>query len=422
MELISINDLPRLRKKLNDYNLTYNQNGIIKFTKDNDELIFKLNDYNSDIPKLFMPNYNNCILNIDASISRYFGGEPKYKSNEILDEILENGKHKHIAIMLLDGMGSYIIEDNLSDNSFIKSNKICNINAVYPPTTACAVPALCSGVEPLNTGWVGWSNYFTEVGKYVVMFRNIEYYSGSSLEINVEKDILPYEKFYEDFKCYKFELGPSFTPSNCQTFEEMCNRYIEEIKDKDKSFCYMYWTEPDTCMHINGAYSLEAKKILSEMDNVLNKMSESISDDTLIIITADHGHIDVKPIYLANFTDLLSMLERMPSNEGRCAFFKVKERKKRSFEKLFISYFGDYFSLLKKNEFIEEGYLGDDINNPNYKLDSFIGDYVAIAKKNYYFNFDPLISSEEKDELIFKSHHAGITANEMIIPLIIMKK
>jgi predicted AlkP superfamily pyrophosphatase or phosphodiesterase len=184
----------------------------------------------------------------------------------------------------------------------------------------------------------------------------------------------------------------------------------------------MYWSEPDTCMHINGAYSVEAKEILSNMDNVLKKMSEKISDDTLVIITADHGHIDVKPIYLANFTDILSMLERMPSNEGRCAFFKVKERKKKSFEKLFISYFGDYFSLLTKEEFIEEGYLGEDINNKNYKLDSFIGDYVAIAKKNYYFNFDPLISNELQDEMIFKSHHAGITENEMIIPLIVMKK
>ena len=127
-------------------------------------------------------------------------------------------------------------------------------------------------------------------------------------------------------------------------------------------------------------------------------------------------------IYLANFTDILEKLERMPSNEGRCAFFKVKKRRRKSFEKLFITDFGDYFSLFSKDEFIEEGYLGEDINNINYKLDSFIGDYVAIAKKNYYFSFDPLISNEREDEMVFKSHHAGITANEMVIPFIIMKK
>lgn len=422
METISINDLPRIKKKLKDYKLSFNENGIVKFTSEIEEITFKLDDYFTMALKLFMPNYNNSILNVDASISSYFGKNSKYKTNNLIDEILQGKKYKHIAIMLLDGMGSYIIDKNLNNDSFIKTHKLCDINAVYPPTTACAVPALCSGLEPLVTGWVGWSNYFSEVDKFVVMFRNLEYYSNEPLNINIERDILPYKKFYEDFNTFTFELGPSFTPSNCQTFEEMCDRYVNEVDGKERSFCYMYWSEPDTCMHINGAYSVEAKEILSNMDNVLRKMSEQISDDTLVIITADHGHIDVKPIYLANFTDILSMLERMPSNEGRCAFFKVKERKKKSFEKLFISYFGDYFSLLTKEEFIEEGYLGEDINNKNYKLDSFIGDYVAIAKKNYYFNFDPLISNELQDEMIFKSHHAGITENEMIIPLIIMKK
>ena len=120
--------------------------------------------------------------------------------------------------------------------------------------------------------------------------------------------------------------------------------------------------------------------------------------------------------------DILSLLVRVPSNEGRCAFFKVKPFRKRKFVKLFNEYFADYFTLMTKKDFIEEGYLGESLECKNSKLDSFIGDYVAIAKKNYYFNFDPLVSSEEKDEMVFKGHHAGITEDEMVIPLIIMKK
>lgn len=421
MEQISINDLPRLKKKFDGYKLSFNENGIVKFTHQDDEITFELSDYINVTNKLYMPNYNNCILNIDASISKYFNEVVNYPTYKPLDDILSSKKYKHIAIMLLDGMGSYIIRKNLSEDSFINKHKVCDLNAVYPPTTACAIPALCSGFEPLKTGWVGWSNYFSEVDKFVVMFRNQEYYSGEALDINIERDILPYKKFYEGFDTYKFELGPSFHPSNCQTFEEMCDRYVLEIKDKESSFCYMYWSEPDTIMHINGAYSSEAKEMLKKMDEALNKLNKEISDDTLIIITADHGHIDVNPIYLANFKDILSMLKRMPSNEGRCAFFSVKDNKKKSFEKLFISYFGDYFSLLKKEEFIEEGYLGDK-KIINHKIDSFIGDYVAIAKKNYYFNFSPIVSNVDEDEMVFKSHHAGITANEMVIPFIVMKK
>ena len=324
--------------------------------------------------------------------------------------------------MLLDGMGSYIIKNNLGEESFLRTHKVCDINAVYPPTTACAIPALCSGIEPLKTGWVGWSNYFSEVNKFVVMFRNLDYFSNEPVMIDIEKNILPYKKFYQDFNTAVFELGPSFTPSNCQTFEEMCERYVDETKKRESSFCYMYWSEPDTTLHINGAYSKEAKEEIKKMDDILRKMEAKLPEDTLVIITADHGHIDVNPIYLANFKDILSLLVRVPSNEGRCAFFKVKPFRKRKFVKLFNEYFADYFTLMTKKDFIEEGYLGNSINEENYKLTSFIGDYVAIAKKNYYFNFDPVLASLEFDEMIFKSHHAGITENEMVIPFVVMKK
>ena len=115
------------------------------------------------------------------------------------------------------------------------------------------------------------------------------------------------------------------------------------------------------------------------------------------------------------------LLKRLPSNEGRCAFFKVKPFKKRKFKKLFNNYFGNYFTLINKNDFLKEGYLGE-TEHYNRRLDSFIGDYVGIAKKNYIFVFDPSLSSDDDNDLVFKSHHAGMTANELMVPLIILAK
>ena len=40
-----------------------------------------------------------------------------------LDEVLSQKKYKHIAIMILDGMGSHIINNNLADEAFIKNHK-----------------------------------------------------------------------------------------------------------------------------------------------------------------------------------------------------------------------------------------------------------------------------------------------------------
>lgn len=416
METISINDLYNLKESLGKKGYTFkeNTNGKLVFFNNENTLEFLLNDYIDIQHKLLMPNYENCILNVVASVEKHYGFTPKYKTNSKIDEILNSKKYKHIAIMILDGMGSYIMRKNLSDESFLQTNKICDIRAVFPSTTACAIPATCSGLEPLKTGWVGWENYFKEIKEYVVMFRNIEYFSSKPLNINIERDILPYKKFYEKFNTNTFDLGPSFTPSNCKTIEELCNKYIQKTNELDSSFAYLYWDNPDMAMHEFGSYSQEAKNVLNNIDKALKDMSEKLSDDTLIIATADHGHIDCNPIYISKFKDIMSTLTRLPGNEGRAAFFKVTPFKKRKFEKLFNNYFGNYFALIKRKDFIEEGYLGPNYQEVNSHVIDFIGDYVAIAKSTYYFDFTP----DGNPNFIMKSHHAGITANEMVIPLI----
>ena len=94
---------------------------------------------------------------------------------------------------------------------------------------------------------------------------------------------------------------------------------------------------------------------------------------------------------------------------------------KNKFEKLFNLYFGSYFTLISKKEFLEEGYLGEkDTYHP--RLDSFIGDFVGIAKKNYSFVFDPKLHQDGDSDFLMKAHHAGMTANELMIPLIILAK
>ena len=169
---ISINDLPRIKNELVGYKIISIKENLVTFSNGNEKILYVLDDYIETDVKLAMPNYNNSILNIDSAIKKYYGISSDYKPNKELDELLSLKQYKHIAIMLIYGMGSYIIKNNLDDESFINTHKICDLSAVYPPTTACAIPALCSGIEPIRTGWLGWSNYFKEVDKFVVMFNN----------------------------------------------------------------------------------------------------------------------------------------------------------------------------------------------------------------------------------------------------------
>ena len=72
----------------------------------------------------------------------------------------------------------------------------------------------------------------------------------------------------------------------------------------------------------------------------------------------------------------------------------------------------DKFILMTKSEIFYENLLGFGKKHP--KLDSFIGDYILIAKSDEYF----MMSLLDK----FKGHHAGLTEEEIEIPLILFYK
>lgn len=64
--------------------------------------------------------------------------------------------------------------------------------------------------------------------------------------------------------------------------------------------------------------------------------------------------------------------------------------------------------------------LGTNIDKINSRLNSFLGDYIACATGNYYFDY--LTENEKEQEFVMKAHHAGLTIDEMLIPLIVYKK
>ena len=172
-------------------------------------------------------------------------------------------------------------------------------------------------------------------------------------------------------------------------------------------------------MHLYGVGSPEANSVIKSLNDSLAKGLKGMKDDTLVIVTADHGHQNVINTKLYEYKDLYAMLERMPSNEGRSLTFKVKKEFHQQFKVKFEHYFSDYYDLYSKDDFLKLGFLGD-INKFGYnqRLDDFLGDFIAIASNELYLEYVDF----KDDAFHFKSAHAGITKNEMETPLIIIKK
>jgi predicted AlkP superfamily pyrophosphatase or phosphodiesterase len=209
-----------------------------------------------------------------------------------------------------------------------------------------------------------------------------------------------------------YELFPDFRPNGYKTFHLELKKLQEITSKKDKSFSYLYWANPDLLEHEVGIYHESVKTELEKLNRELEDFSKTMNDDTLIIVIADHGLVDVKPIELYKDEELLKLLLRMPSIEPRATNFFVKPFKKHKFKKMFNEKYGNDYKLLSKNELLYSGLLGQGDHHP--LVDSFLGDFMAIAISDKYFKF--------KESKLFKAHHAGLLEGEMEVPLIVYHK
>ena len=360
-------------------------------------------------------SYKNSIVNFTAALMKNYNLPTTYEPSALVEFLLSK-KYKHVALMVLDGMGRHIIDKNCNNGSILKTHQVMNLNSVYPPTTVAATTAFTTGLAPIESGWLGWHLYLNNEDPSITLFKNeINATKEKFTKFNVE-DLLPRNYWYNNLKRAKhYTIYPAWGENGVDTLSDAFNK-VQEICNKEESnFTYLYWDEPDALMHEYGTTSQIVKVKLLEIEEQVEKLANELPNETIVLITADHGLIDVEPIELSNYPDFEDCLTKPFAGEGRFAQFYVKEGMQSTFEELFNKYFAESFMLMTKQEFIKSQMAG--LNAVNSITQYALGDYVAIGTGSYYFT-----EKLSDDDLIFKAHHAGITPEEMETCVILLKR
>ncbi|MDD3999454.1 MAG: alkaline phosphatase family protein [Bacilli bacterium] len=367
--------------------------------------------------KITYPDYQNSILNVSNSILKHYQVSVDYETIKGLDMVLKKN-FRHIFLILLDGFGINLLTKYLPKESGMQKDFKKEITSVFPPTTVAATNAILSGLPPYSTGYLGWIQYFKNEDANVVVFRNLDADNPENiLKENLQEKYLYYENIYAKIKkaspeVETFELFPAFRPAGFESFHDQANRIIEISKKKNRTFTYSYWTEPDSIEHEKGINSFETKAVVEKLNLEYERLTKALGNDSLLILIADHGVVDVEEINILADLELMNCLIRKPSIETRACTFFVKAEKEAEFLDVFFKKYGENFILYSKENLYQERLLGNGKKHP--LLDDFIGDYLAVSIDKYLFNM-----SEEPS---FKAHHAGLTKDEMMVPLIIHEK
>ncbi len=379
---------------------------------------------------IILPNYEHCILNLITSILKNYNVETKHKSLESMDNILNN-KYKNVVFIILDGMGEHILE-KVSPAGYFRKKEIDCITSVYPSTTTAALTAYYSGKPPYETGWIAWSQYFKEYGRDIDMLSHRESYTSRDLKnarINVFDTTVKYKSVFEQIEealpnIKAYEITPSYSDKRAKrsiradSIDEIIMNIETLCKNPDEKFILAYCDNPDGLLHKFGTDSEEVKEFIENIERKIEDMCKNLTEDTVVIISADHGHKDINKAYsILDYPEIQKCLILPPSLESRVVTFWVKEDMKEEFVKNFNKNFENDFWLMTKEEFLEKNMLGFGKKHP--KIDDFIGNYIALSISDSIIKLETYLTEGKK---IKKSTHCGLTKEEMEVPVIIINK
>lgn len=378
--------------------------------------------------EIILPNYEHCILNTITSILKYYNVDSNHKSLESLDKILEK-KYKNVIFLVLDGMGEHIL-NNISSKGYFTKNKIDCVTSVYPSTTTAALTTYYSGKPPYETGWIAWSQYFKEYGRALDMLTHNESYIREPIKnptINVFDKIVNYETIFEQIEkaspnVKTYELEPSYADRRAKRSirTENIDEIIYTIEDlcelPGEKFIFAYSDNPDGILHKYGTTSEEAKEFIQEAEKKIQELYEKLDKDTILIISADHGHKDIEKAYtLLDYPEIQECLIMPASLESRVVTFWVKENMRKQFEERFNNVFEKDFWLMTKEEFLANNFLGFGKKHP--KIDDFIGNYIALSIGSSIIRLETFLAEGKP---VKKSTHCGLTKDEMEVPVIVL--
>ena len=374
--------------------------------------------------KRFEVNNKNTLVNLSNSIIKHFGVPTFHDSIPAIDELLKG--HKKVVAVLFDGMGQNITRLHLKENSYIRRNYVTTINSTFPPTTAAATTAFLTGKYPVETGWLGWTEYFKDYDRNVILFTSTDYNNEEKLVKEGEQPIadryFPTEKIFslieknnKDVRALALSRYPIQPDGPVHLLKDGVSKLNNVLKTNDQCFVYFYWDSPDREMHVKGIDSWTTHYQVKKAQRFIKKVTKQ-NPDTLFILLADHGHINVKFEDINDHQDLYSLLYKPMTLEKRAPSFFVKKGKEKEFEQLFNKYYGEHFELITKEEAFKINLFGE--GKAAKGIEDVLGNYIAISIDKY-----SLFSSSELEHMdFFKGHHAGGTIEERLIDISVFNK
>ena len=360
------------------------------------------------------------------------GGHHPWSDDAVATEISKQiGQPDHTVFVIADGFGMNFV-NLLPEESFSRSHLAWEQPAVFPSGTGPNMTSLLSGEWPAQHGFVGWWVYLPQIGERATVYEWVRASDGTSLQsLGVRpQEVFLSKPFPGSLKTDCRILMPSMLMDSVATHHsesggapidgyDSLPEAVEMVSCRvlyaaDRTITVMYWNIVDALAHRYGVSGSETVDAVKEFDLAMASIADALNGRARLIVTADHGHLDI-PIHvqLDPGHELARLLMCTQSGDWRVSHFHVRDGEQERFAGEFETAFGEHFLLTKTDEVIDMSLFGP--LPPSDSVRERFGNFTAISREGAYFSSRPL---EARTDLL-RSTHGGLSPNEMMVPVIL---
>lgn len=337
--------------------------------------------------------------------------------------------------------------------TFLRQGAVSKLTSQFPSATAAHVTCINTGLNAAQSGVYEWYYYEPLVDAIISPLRFS--YGGDSQQNTLKASGIPLEAFYPSrtlhqilhnsgvqshvfqpaahtHSGYSSAIFRGATSRNpFRTLEQALDQLTARVLAKEESpaFYLLYYDTIDTTSHLSGpgsqALAEELEYFFLALEQRLYQKLRQLTGDTLLIITADHGQIEVSPdtTYYLNheMPDILNYLRTskdgvplVPAGSARDMFLYIKEDLlDEALERLQHALAGRAEVHLTQ-DLIRQNLFGSP--KPSHAFLSRIGNVTILPYEHetvWWFE-------QGRFTMRFQGHHGGLTPEEMEIPLLLL--
>jgi hypothetical protein len=383
-------------------------------------------------PDWTLPDYaGGSILNLAASLADHFGVRTPHA---VLRHRLPLEGIESVVLLIVDGLGQWQLDKHIADGD---APNLCSlmgrdpqvITSVFPSTTMAAMTSIHTATPPASSGWLGYTMWLEETQTLTEMIAQVDMATKKPLEDKGFLAAVP--SIYSSYAAagvnvYAVQpqgyrgswLNDWYWRGAAQLGYVSANTIgsiaLPALEVSGKKLIVLYWADYDSVCHKHGPSSAAASDEIAAVDHAIGRLLGRLPGDgkTALIVTADHGQIDLDPqqaVYLERDQWLVDRLLSPPAGDRLCRTFRLPPNQLQAVREHLRRY-GD---VLEASVAWEAGLFGGVPASDGFR--SRVGDLIVMphAGSQLCWTF-----SGKQPPRPHRGSHGGLSHDQMRVPLL----